>query len=60
MVSISNVIIQDLKLWKKFLNQAKQGINMNLLTYRFPTIVAVTDACEAGLGILLSNGMAAC
>ena len=44
MVSISNVIIQDLKLWKKFVNQAKQGINMNLLTYRFPTIVAVTDA----------------
>ena len=58
MVSISNAISQDLKLWQKFLKQAKQGINMNLLTYRFPTHVAVTDACEAGLGILLSNGMA--
>ena len=32
---------------------------MNLLTYRLPTLVAVTDTCEAGLGILLSNGMAA-
>ena len=59
MVRVSNIIRQDLKLWKRFLTQAKQGINMNLLTYRFPTHVAVTDACEAGLGILLSNGMAA-
>ena len=32
---------------------------MNLLTYHFPTHAAVTDACEVGLGILLSNGMAA-
>ena len=59
MVSVSYVIRQDLKLWQFFLKQTKQGINMNLLTYRFPTHVAVTDACEAGLGILLSNGMAA-
>ena len=59
MVSVSDVIQQDLKLCQTFLKQAKQGINMNVFTHRFPTHVAVTDPCEVGLYTLLSNGMAA-
>ena len=33
-----------------FLTHAKQGIDMNLITYRRPTHVYRSDSCPAGLG----------
>jgi hypothetical protein len=40
----------DAKLHKKFLEQAKIGVNMNLLTFREPTHIIIGDACEHGMG----------
>ena len=40
----------DLRLWKAFLKEANQGIDMNLLTFRRPDHFSITDACTTGLG----------
>jgi hypothetical protein len=40
----------DLRLWLRFLKQANDGINLNLLTYRAPTRILRTDACLHGIG----------
>ena len=50
--------IADLHLWLKFLQQASNGINMNLLTYRQPTVEYLSDACEHGIGGYSSAGKA--
>ena len=49
-VYIPTPIIHDLSLCKKFLSWAKDGISLNLVTYRTPTTYYRSDACEYGLG----------
>ena len=48
----------DLELAKKFITRAKQGVSMNLLTFRTPDIVYICDASEYGLGGFASHGRA--
>jgi hypothetical protein len=40
----------DLALWLKFLDRARAGIDMNLITSRAPNKSSRTDACTYGLG----------
>ena len=40
----------DLKLWEHFLQQAHDGISLNLLTIRTPTKLSITDSCPFGMG----------
>ena len=42
----------DAKLHKKCLVKARDGISMNLLTFRKPNHLIIGDACEHGLGAL--------
>jgi hypothetical protein len=42
--------IADLRLWVKFLDQARGGISINILTVRTPTRLAWSDSCPFGLG----------
>jgi len=47
----------DLYQWLKFIHQAEEGINMNLVTYRQPSILFRSDACPFGIGgFSLTNG----
>ena len=41
---------EDAKLHLQCLEQARNGISMNLLTFRKPTHLIIGDACEHGLG----------
>ena len=40
----------DLGLWLRFLRQATNGISLNLITFRLPTHIGCSDACEHGIG----------
>ena len=51
-------VTADLYLWLEFLKQANKGMSMNLLTYRTPTHVYRSDACEHGLGGFSAKGRA--
>ena len=42
--------IADLKLWVEFLDMARKGISINILTVRTPTRLAWSDSCPFGLG----------
>ena len=42
---------KDAELHIQFLEKARLGINMNLLTFRKPTFTTIGDACEHGLGV---------
>ena len=42
--------ISDLRLWVEFLDQARKGISINILTVRTPTRMAWSDSCPFGLG----------
>ena len=57
-VAIPRLVIADLTLWLDFLISAHSGISMNLLTYRKPTHIYRSDACEHGLGGYSSTGKA--
>ena len=57
-ISLNAIVIEDLKLMIFFLDEAKRGIDMNLLVYRKPTKVYRSDSCPAGLGGYSSNGYA--
>lgn len=42
---------RKLKLWKKFLAQSsRRGVSMNILTFRRPTNLVISDACPSGMG----------
>ena len=56
--SIPRHVISDLQLWLDFLKSAQNGISMNLLSYRVPTHVYRSDACEHGLGGYSASGKA--
>ena len=42
--------MEDLKLWKVFLEKASTGVSMNLLTLRTPGLIAFSDSCPFGIG----------
>ncbi|KAL9178371.1 LOW QUALITY PROTEIN: hypothetical protein ACHAXT_000018 [Thalassiosira profunda] len=41
---------RDLALWILFLRRARVGLSMNLVVFRLPTTVGITDASEYGIG----------
>ncbi len=55
---VSATVRQDLELWKTILTKAKNGVSMNLLTFREPTHIYRSDACEYGLGGFNDRGRA--
>ena len=57
-VRLSRRAKEDLELAIVFLERAKQGVSMNLLTFRTPDIVNICDASEYGLGRFASHGKA--
>eukprot|EP00957_Ditylum_brightwellii_P025075 1897467-Ditylum_brightwellii.AAC.1 len=48
-IKLNASVIEDLKLMLFFLQHAKQGISMNLLAFRKPTKVHISNSCPAGL-----------
>jgi len=42
--------VADLRLWLEFLDLARKGISINILTVRTPTRMAWSDSCPFGLG----------
>ena len=57
-VAIPKGVYNDLKLAQKFLQQARQGVNMNLMTFRKPNLIFIGDASEHGLGGYDTKGRA--
>ena len=57
-LKLKDEVLEDLRLHKKFLSLAKNGISMNLLTYRKPTHIFRVDACPFGLGGYSAQGRA--
>ena len=57
-VSIPPRVRNDLTLWLCFLSHAHRGFSMNALSYRLPTHVFRSDACETGLGGFSHKGRA--
>jgi hypothetical protein len=49
-VRLNDDEIADLTLWLEFLDLARQGISINILTVRTPTRMAWSDSCPFGLG----------
>ena len=49
-INLNTNVIEDLKLMLFLLEEAHIGVNMNLLVYRKPTKVYISDLCPAGLG----------
>jgi len=50
--------LEDLQQWLQFMQQANDGINLNLIAYRHPTTVIRADACLHGIGgASLSSGI---
>jgi len=58
-VPLPRETLLDLELWMAFLHRSSRGISMNLLVHRYPTQLAVSDACPFGIGgFLLGSGFA--
>ena len=51
-------IRDNLKLHMRILHKACKGISMNLITYREPNRIYLTDACEIGMVGFISKGRA--
>ena len=49
-IYMNNLDITLLQLWQKFLTKARSGINLNLLSYRYPTNITLSDSCPTGMG----------
>ncbi|NER25769.1 MAG: hypothetical protein F6J96_34770 [Symploca sp. SIO1C2] len=58
LVRLSTEEIEDLRLWREFLQTARDGISLNLLTVRNPSALAWSDSCPFGLGGYTLNGRA--
>ena len=41
---------KDLRLWLRFLDQAREGISINNIVFRKTTSLGISDACETGIG----------
>ncbi|NER26087.1 MAG: hypothetical protein F6J96_36445, partial [Symploca sp. SIO1C2] len=57
-IRLSRSEIEDLKLWVEFLQVARSGISLNLLTVRNPSALAWSDSCPYGLGGYTLRGRA--
>ena len=55
---MNKIAEEDLILAKRFIGKANQGVSMNLLTFRKPDVVYISDAAEYGLGGFTSHGRA--
>jgi len=56
---LSSPVLEDLRLWQQlFLPKIFQGISLNLITFRRPTIITWSDACPTGMGGYDSEGSA--
>ena len=42
--------IDDLTIWKRLLSKANEGVSFNLIVYRRPTKMYLSDACPYGMG----------
>ena len=49
---------EDFRLAEQFLIRARDGVNMNLITFRKPTLIYINDACEHGIGGFATHGRA--
>jgi hypothetical protein len=49
-IKFTQVELNVMELWQSFLSQARDGINMNLLSTRVPANITITDACPTGIG----------
>jgi hypothetical protein len=57
-LTLSLLELDNLRLWLQFLNQARAGISMNLLTHRSPTNIRISDSCPYGMGGFTWRGTA--
>jgi hypothetical protein len=57
-MSLNKNTVKDLELWLQILEIAKEGVSMNLLTYRYPETIYWSDACNYGIGGYSSKGCA--
>jgi hypothetical protein len=57
-LTLTQVELDDLKTWLHFLDNARTGISMNLLTHRTPTNIGISDSCPYGLGAFTWQGTA--
>lgn len=57
-VTVPHLVLEDLKLHRKFLDKINKGISLNLMTYRKPTRVYRSDACPWAIGGYSSTGKA--
>ena len=56
---LSSAVVDDLHLWKKFLQHAAAGVSINNIVYRTPTLTFRSDACPSGMGgICFESGRA--
>ena len=55
---LSKRVKDDLVLAQKFIDKAYNGVNMNTVTFRVPTITYINDASEHGLGGFACHGRA--
>ena len=49
-IKLSHGAMEDLRLWLSFIESAEEGISINRVVFRKPTIVTYSDASEAGIG----------
>ena len=58
-IILSGPQLDDLVLWKRFLQHAAEGISINRLVCRWPTRIVRVDACPQGMGgYSLQSGIA--
>lgn len=57
-VRISRRAREDMKLALEFLTYVKEGVSMNTLTFREPTVTYIGDASKYGIGAYASHGRA--
>jgi hypothetical protein len=55
---LSDVVIDDLKLWLDFLRSDRTGISMNLIVTRQPSRLCFSDSCPYGIGGWNTRGRA--
>jgi len=57
-IKINEMCTMDLELMQQVLDNAKKGIDMNLLAFRSPDRIYYSDSCPAGLGGYNNQGFA--
>ena len=57
-IGITRQVIYELQLFLKLISNANKGINLNLCTFRCPTIVYQADVCPQGIGGFFHRGRA--